>query len=51
MDELSHKLKESMGELSGEAKKQLNKQKEAISSFWGEFSTEVTSPSLSFHIA
>lgn len=46
MDSSSQKLKESMGDLTEEAKKQMSKQKEALSSFWGEFSAEVMSQSL-----
>ena len=46
MDSSSQKLKESMGDLTEEAKKQMNKQKEALSSFWSEFSAEVMSLSL-----
>ena len=46
MDSSSQKLKESMNDFTEEAKKQMSKQKEALSSFWGEFSTEVMTLSL-----
>ena len=46
MDNSTQKLKESMGDLAEEAKKQMSQQKENLSSFWSEFSTEVPIPSL-----
>ena len=49
-DESKQKMKESMDSASKEAKEQLNKQKEKLSSFWGEFSGEVYICYFSYYI-